>query len=349
MPSLRIFLATCLLGLVSTPLLAWDYEGHRIVNQLALAALPQDFPRFVHAVANAERIAFLSGEGDRWRNVPDLPLKQSGGSWTDHFCDAEYIPQAGLDWATVTSFRYDFIVQFAAGRAAHPQNFAPIDPARNLDHTREWPGFLPWAVTEWFGKLRSGFSYLKVYEELGTPDEIMNAQANILYVMGVMGHYIGDGAQPLHTTKHYNGWVGPNPNGYTTWNGLHSWIDGGITAKLGLRTSLLLPRIESPPPISLAARSDGRDPMFVAVVDYMLAQHRQVEPLYRLEKAGHLGQSGQPVSPEARAFIEKQLLEGGRMLAAVWTTAYRNAVPDTFLRGALIRRQTMAADGKTVP
>src|SRR5207245_10998215 len=53
----------------------WDYEGHRTVNQLALASLPADFPAFVREPANAERIAFLAGEPDRWRNVPDLPIR----------------------------------------------------------------------------------------------------------------------------------------------------------------------------------------------------------------------------------------------------------------------------------
>lgn len=318
----------------------WDYEGHRIVNQLALASLPKEFPQFVTAVANAERVAFLAGEPDRWRNVPDLPLKQSGGSWSDHFCDAEYIPAAGLDWATIPSFRYDFIVQFAAGRAAHSADFPTIDPAKNSDHTREWPGFLPWAIAEYFGKLRSGFSYLKVFEELGTPDEIMNAQADILYIMGVMGHYVGDCAQPLHTTKHHNGWYGDNPKGYSTWPGLHSWIDGGIIGKVGLRTPQLVSRIAPAQPISLTARADARDPLFVAVVDFFLTQSKQVEPIYQLEKEGKLGHGEQALAPEARAFIESRLLEGGQMLGAIWLTAYRNAVPDTYLRSALIKRQT---------
>lgn len=66
--------------LASLPALrAWDYEGHRIINQIALESLPADFPRFVHGPANVERIKFLAGEPDRWRNVPDLPLKQSRG------------------------------------------------------------------------------------------------------------------------------------------------------------------------------------------------------------------------------------------------------------------------------
>ena len=50
---------------ITLPMAAWDYSGHRMVNELALAALPDDFPAFVHSPSNAERIAFLAGEPDR--------------------------------------------------------------------------------------------------------------------------------------------------------------------------------------------------------------------------------------------------------------------------------------------
>jgi hypothetical protein len=330
-------------AVVAPALQAWDYDGHRMINQVALASLPAEVPAFVREPVSAERIAFLAGEPDRWRNVPDLPLRQSGGSWSDHFCDLEEIPWAGLAFATLPSFRYDFIVQFAAGRAAHPEKFLPINPAKNVDHSGEWPGFAPWAITEYFGKLRSAFSYLKVLAELGTPDEIANAQANAIYVMGVMGHYVGDCAQPLHTTIHHNGWVGGNPHGYTTWPGLHSWIDGGFTAKAGIKYAELGSRVKPAQPISLAPRPDGRDPMFVAVLDYLLAQHGLVEPLYRLEQAGRLGHGDQPVTDEARAFITGQMLKGGNMLGSIWLTAYSGAVPDTYLRTNLLKRQNAAA------
>ena len=322
---------------------AWDYEGHRTVNHLAVATLPKEFPAFVRTVENLERLAFLAGEPDRWRNVPDLPLKQSGGSWTDHFCDLEYLPEAGIDPETVTSFRYDFIVQFAAGRAKHASNFKPIDPAKNVDHTAEWPGFAPWAIAEYFGRLRSSFSYLKVYEELGTPDEVLNAQANAIYTMGTMGHYVGDLSQPLHTTKHYNGWVGDNPHGYTTWNRIHSWVDGALGGQAAVGAEALRPRVRPAQPLSLAPRADGRDPLFVAVFEYLRAQHRQMEPLYRLEKEGQLGnREGMPATAEAKEFVAARLLEGGQMLGAIWLTAWRSAVPDTFLRSALVRRQAAA-------
>jgi len=29
----------------------------------------------------------------------------------------------------------------------------------------------------------------------------------IVFYAGWLGHYVGDGSQPLHTTIHYNGWV----------------------------------------------------------------------------------------------------------------------------------------------
>ena len=324
-------------------LAAWDYEGHRMVVQIALAALPPDFPSFVGGPDEAERVAFLSGEPDRWRNVPDLPLKHAGGSWGDHFLDLEYLTDAGLDLDTLTSFRYEFVLQFARGRAAHAAAFKPIDPARNKDRTAEWPGFAPWAIAEHFGRLRSGFSYLRVFEEVGTPAETANARANLLYVMGLLAHYVGDCSQPLHTTKHYNGWSGENPRGYTTWNGLHAWMDGGIIARTGLRFPALRERVVPARVLPLGPREDGRDPLFVAVLEYIRLQHRQVEVIYELEKAGRLGQApGAEMPAETRALVEAQLLAGGQMLANVWLTAFRGSVPDTYLRAAIARRQAAA-------
>ena len=341
----RLFLAL----LAPAALHAWDYTGHRIVNQLALASLPKDFPAFVQTPANAERIAFLAGEPDRWRNVPDLPLKQYNGM--DHYCDLEQILDAGLSYETLPSLRYDFAAKFSAGRAANLEKFPDIDETKNAEHSREWCGFAPWAITEYFGKLRATFSYLKVFEEVGTPDEVANAQANALYIMGVMGHYVGDCAQPLHTTVHHNGWVGPNPHDYSRWQGIHGWIDGGFIAKAGIKTADIAPRATPAAVISLMPRDDGRDPMFVAVLDYMLAQNKLVEPLYQMEKAGTFAHAKDEVpTAEGRAFIEQQLLVGGGELAAIWETAWISSVPDNYLRASIIKRDggpapaTKAAD-----
>ena len=186
---------------------AWDYEGHRVVNQLALTSLPSEFPGFVRDSAAAERIGFLGGEPDRWRNVQDLPLRHSNGP--DHYIDLEELAVYGLKAELLPVMRYDYVAQLALARHAHPEKFPAMDPGRNEDHTRELVGLLPWAMAESYSKLKSCISCLKAYEEGGgTPEEIANAQGDVIYVMGTMGHYFGDAGQPLHTTIHHHGWVG---------------------------------------------------------------------------------------------------------------------------------------------
>lgn len=336
---------------------AWDYNGHRAVNQLALAALPADFPAFVREPAAAERIVYLANVPDRQRNV-DPWLKQVGASWTDHYLDIEQLPDAGLDPRTVSSFRYDFVVAFAAGRAAHPEKFRAIDAAKNTDHTREWAGFAPWAIAEWTQKVRSAFSYLKAYEEMGgTPVELANAREDAIYAMGILGHYVGDCAQPLHTTIHHAGWVGANPRGFTTWVGFHSWIDGGLIGKAGISADSLKARMTPAEALPATTPPDGRDPIFIAAMEYILASNALVEPLYQLEKDGllgngHTGPDGkfvpndQPVSPQGKAFVEARLMAGGDMLAKLWVTAWKSAPVDTYLRTMLAKRNGLPVPGK---
>src|SRR6185295_14796390 len=83
---------------------AWDYEGHRLVNQLALAALPTNFPAFVREPQAAERIVFLSGEADRWRNQrQELPLRNY--QEPDHYIDLEELELYGLAANALPVFR----------------------------------------------------------------------------------------------------------------------------------------------------------------------------------------------------------------------------------------------------
>lgn len=326
---------------VSTPFAkAWDYEGHRIVNTAALAALPADYPSFVREPAAAERIAFLSGEADRWRNMTDLPLKHCASP--DHYFDYEQVASAGLNVDSMSDLRYVFMAKFAAGRAANASAFMPINPEKNHDHTAEWPGFAPWAITEYYAKLKSAFSYLKVYQELGRPEEVANAKENIIYIMGVMGHYVGDCAQPLHLSVHHNGWVGENPKNYTRWTGFHAWIDGGFAAVSGIKVEDLLPRVKPVTPWAMTAGAGGRDAMFSAVVNYIKAQHQFVEPLYELESTGALKSEAAATSDAGKKFIEDRLYSGSQALAAIWLTAWKEAGPDEYLRAQLEKRRAAA-------
>src|SRR5687767_10010979 len=255
---------------------AWDYEGHRIVNQLALASLPPNFPAFVRTPAAAERIAFLAGEADRWRNSTNLLGRHATAP--DHFLDIDDLPLYGLSPKTVSPFRYDFTVQLRSVREKNPEKFPKIDPLKNSDHTRDLVGFLPWTINEYFARLESAFSYLKTFEQHGgTADEIANAQQNVIYYMGVMGHFPGDDSQPLHTTRHYNGWLGENPNRYNTNQTIHGWIDGGFIRRAAIRFDELKPKVR--PARSIWSGPAPDNDVFEESMQFIVEQFGLVEQL----------------------------------------------------------------------
>jgi hypothetical protein len=327
---------------------AWDYDGHHTVNELALASLPKDFG-IEMTPALKGRVAFLAGEPDRWRNAADvkrgtgdLPLAHVNGP--DHYIDLEDIALCGLTPETLPDMRYDFVAILAKARVAHPEKFPPIDPTKNADHTRELDGFLPWAIMENFQKLKSDFSTLKAFRDFGgTAEEIANAQADCIYVMGVMGHYVGDAAQPLHTTKHYNGWVGDNPKGYTTNMTFHSWIDGGYFRKTGgINVEALAGKIQ---PATVIPNANDPQAFFKFTVNYIAEQNKLVEPLYALEKSGGLSGEGDQ-GLQGRTFLEGQLVKGAQTLGNIWWTAWADAPEDTYLERQLQQRNTTTTPAK---
>ena len=322
---------------------AWDYEAHSAINQLALASLPGNFPAFALTPAARGRIAFLAGEPDRWRNTPELELAHVNGP--DHYMDIEQLADYGLAPENLPPFRYDFAARLALARAAHPEKFEPVDPERNKDHTRELVGFLPWAITEYYAKLKSEFSYLKTFQEYGgTPQEVANAQANVVYTMGVMGHFVGDGSQPLHTTKHHHGWVGDNPLGYTTNLSFHSWIDGGYFRKIGgVNTETLVGKIQ---PAGRVGNPAPPGSFINATVAYLVAQNKLVEPLYQLEKQHSLSPHDNEIDPQGRAFMEGQIIKGAQMLGDIWFSAWQDATADKYLKNELEKRTKTKEPGQ---
>ena len=340
----KLFATAAALGALVFNAAAWDYEGHHAVNELALASLPKNFPAFVLAAATRDRIAFLAGEADRWRNVTDTKtgrdLALGHASGPEHYMDLEDLNLYSLTPATLPPLRYDFVADIVKARAAHPEKFPPIDPAKDADHTRELSGFLPWTLTEYFQKLQSGFSSLAALEKFGgTPDEIANAKADIVYVMGVMGHFAGDASQPLHTTKHHHGWVGENPDHYTTSFGFHGWIDGGFFRKTGgIDVKKLSAQLRPARKITAADEPNG---IFYSTINFLVMQNKLVEPLYKLDRDGKLSNK-ENRGAEGRVFLEAQLVKSGQLLGDLWLTAWLTAPEDTYLERQLQERNAPA-------
>src|SRR5262245_57015640 len=237
--TLRVVL---ILALVTSQAMGWNARGHRLITLLALDGLPPDAPAFLKDDTVRQRIAFQSSEVDRWRgwNVPVLGHEHK----PDHYIDLEDLKGFGLTLETVPRLRGEYLRTLAVAKHVHPEQAPPYDSSKDAERTKEWPGFLPHAIAEHYVKLQAAFWQIRTLEKVDDPDrayQMTQARENAIYHMGMLSHFVGDTSQPLHTTKHFNGWVGENPHGFTTSNQFHSYVDGGVIATHNLTYEGLKP------------------------------------------------------------------------------------------------------------
>jgi hypothetical protein len=314
MPTRRA--VTAILCLATLALLAgWGARGHRTITLLALDGLPSDISPFFKDPTVRARIAEQASEADRWRGTRLSALTHENDP--DHYLDIELLEQFGLTLETVPPLRYDYLRAMAVSKHLHPEMVDDYDRASDPDGSKEWPGFVLHAIAEHYAKLRSSFSTLRILESLDDPAlaaHLELARANAVYHMGMLSHFVGDTAQPLHTTKHFNGWAGDNPEGYTTSRRFHAYIDSGIVEHHGFDYDSLRPKA------AFERRVNPADPWDDATA-YIRRSFEQVEPLYRLDRDGEL--KAEP----GRILIERQLLDAAETLAAMYRAAWEHAEP----------------------
>jgi hypothetical protein len=312
----RLLALATILALFSPSAPAWNARGHRLVTLLALDGLPADAPAFLRDETVRQRIAFQASEVDRWRGwtVPVLGHENK----PEHYLDLEDLQGFGLTLETIPRLRGEYLRALAVAKHVHPDQAPPYDASKDAERTKEWPGLLPHAIAEHYAKLQAAFWQIRTLEKINDADrayQLTQERENAIYHMGMLSHFVADAAQPLHTTKHFNGWVGENSHGFTTSNQFHSYIDGGAIATHDLTYEGLKPETQ------FKATVSARDP-WNDVLSYIRRSHDRLVPVYELEKSGKLDQA------EGKAFISECLRDGGTMLAALYSAAWESSAPN---------------------
>ncbi len=292
--SAALFLFPCLL---TAPALAWGPDGHRIINRLAIEKLPAGVPAFLRSPAALAEIEYLGPEPDRWRNPaePELNAAQA----PDHFINLETADMVG----PLPRRRFDFIAALYAAALTHPAQATELRP--------EKVGLQPYAAIEVFERLQSGFREYRNLQRAGA--DTRPAEAAVLFYAGWLGHYVGDGANPLHVTVNYNGWVQKeNPNQYVTTPGIHAEFE----------STFVHANIKPADVAPLVAPAHVLRSPFTDYVLYLRASHTQVEHLYALEKAHGFVAAG---SPASRHFAAERLAAGASELRDMILTAWENS------------------------
>ena len=290
---------TALVLLQSVGAGAWGNEGHTYINRVAAEKIPATMPRFLRRAV--VEIAYLGPEPDRWRSPSEFALKNA--QEPDHFIDLERV--SWLD--PLPQGRYEFYRKLYEKRAATPSTDHPDD------YLPEHVGLQPYITMEVYGRLKAAFREYRQRQAAHQPTRAVE-QAIIFYA-GWLGHYVGDGSQPLHTTIQYNGWVGENPSGYTTEHKIHAQFE----------TAYVAANITAKDFEGLVKTPQRLDHPFTDYVAYLRQSNTLVENVYALEKAGGFTGKG---SPDAFDFTTHRLAAASQMLLDLWYTAWlESAVP----------------------
>ena len=291
---------------------AWGNTGHRLIGVAAMRALPDEMPAFLRTPAAAAEVGELSREPDRTKGGGQPHDRERD---TAHFVDM-------LDDGRIMVAQGPSID--ALPRLKSEYDAALVAAGSDVDDA----GWLPYAIMDGYQQLVRDFATWRVLyaaERRETDpgkrawyrEDRLRREALILRDMGYLGHYVGDGAQPHHTTIHYNGWNSdvPNPEGFTTSRRTHGLFEGAFTSRVA--------RLDAVEAAMAPTSLDGFD-LRARVPAYLKTTLAQVTPFYRLEKAGGFGES----DPRGAAFATERLAAGAAELRDLIVLAWRDSADD---------------------
>lgn len=291
MRRLLIALAASLatLPLAAAPALAWGHRAHAVIDRAALDALSADGPRFLQRYA--EDIAAMATMPDSWRSASEPFAKiaedPNHGWFKEQFAFLKPIPRS----------RYAFVLALYREHLRLKDN----DPEAAQRTNVRWTGTLPYAVMESYGRMVVCMRQVRAASAAGKDAHVPEAQC--AYEAAVLGHYLGDGAQPLHDSVNSDGWRGDNPRGYTRDRSIHGRFESDFVEAIALTPNDIAGRLPQ------LAHQQGD--LFDAVLAFLDDAAAKMETVYRLEQRDGFRD---PHDKEVRDLVYARIAAGAAML-----------------------------------
>jgi hypothetical protein len=267
----------------------WGTRAHAVIDRTAIETLPDDGPVFLK-----DYVDYIAGSAsipDTWRSASEpfskLEEDPNHGWFREQFAFMTIIPRS----------RYEFVLALDREN----QRIQKSDPENARRMNVRWTGTLPFAAAEVYGHLVSEMRLLRRAKP--GSEEAGFLQQTCAFEVAWLGHYIGDGAQPLHDTIHHDGWQGPNPDGYTRDPHIHGRFESQFVDAIGLTDSDLVPRIGPP------GHSAGD--VFDLILAHLDESAASVKAIYKMDKRNAFAN---PNDAEAREMVLSRTAAGARML-----------------------------------
>jgi hypothetical protein len=279
----------CLVSLFLVQPFAWGWgeAGHVLSGKAAAITIPATMPEFFRKAA--DQLGYLTAEPDRWRDRSAPAVTDAFNP--DHAINLELVPPGGLE--AKDRFVYLAMLQNAGQTSA--------------------VGMAPFRTLEMYQRLRVEF---RLWRTSADPQTRGWIEQRIINDAGILGHYVTDGSEPLHTTINHHGWIGDNPRGYATDPQIHSRFESEYVES-HIVLSDITSKISGPPRTLTDAQAQ--------IVAYFRATHEQVVPLYELDKKAPF--NADTTAPENKVFVVQRLVFGVNMLRDIWWSAWVTSAP----------------------
>ena len=287
--------------------LAWGSTGHRMIGELASAALPMELPQFLRGPEAGRQIGEVAREPDRSRGAGD-----------PH--DAEADP--GHRVAVGDDLK---IGRNGPTLSALPAKRELYDTALRTAGTNQYrAGYLPYSIMGGWQQLVTDLAYWRA--DVAGAKNAKNAVDRTWFLrdqylreglavrdLGILAHFVGDGSNPMHVSVHGDGWGNfPNPQNFTV-RGLHAKFEGSF-----VRNAIVAKDITA----NLPPYRDCHCAIQQRVGDYLGTTQKEIVTLFEIEKADGFDMA----SEGNKAFVIKRL--------AAATAELRDLIMDAWRRSA---------------
>lgn len=313
----RITLASIFSMLVANTAFAWGERGHDLITRVAvqnLRSLTDDNQAVVKPfVARDHMLAHLSNVPDIVWRAPYMSDADRTANFSTHFINLERVYEDVGSWEDLPM---DYL------------QYTKDAKAKELRPTEV--GTAPWRILQLYGQLVAA---LQEASNVTTEKELEDRVNKALLYAGIMSHFVGDLANPHHTTANYDGQL-------TGQRGLHGYFETDVVAELPMDLALEIQTQAKESWLNAYSEIEKADILGdpQKLVWALLANsHRNLPRLLALDKKHSLLKPGKDdkdyaerktpkqVAEQYQSFAVERLAVGASALSQLWLLAWQEA------------------------
>ncbi|HYX39365.1 MAG: hypothetical protein M3Q07_00315 [Pseudobdellovibrionaceae bacterium] len=325
-------LSALIMALPAPQAWAWGERGHNAIARVATRLVAQNKDPEVAAFgALLQKREHMLGH---LSNVPDIVWRSAGpeieaSNNPSHFVDLDYILPENRK-LNAKDAPADFEAYKKAVLANCSKKELSCAPGETEADKISKAGHAPFRIQRLSQDLTKTLADVKKLENdpKAKPEERTALIDQALLYTGIIAHFVGDLANPHHTSADYDGW-------HNDQGGLHSYFESEqVDAQnLDLEQSMFDLALKDQPAQQMFGKN-AKDPLQMAW-DLTIASHARVDALHELDRKHSLLKKSNKtlrtkaqrkpsklVAREYRQFLVERLSVGADALATVWIAAW---------------------------